>query len=118
MTKECDEYATWDLLKTYFSRRGRPLDWDFDLIQKKKELRQSKLKTGVEFVKTKLESTIKHDSAIKGQKDPFSDTVQSKTAFRASSRDKYTVPQPFHITDERKKSKMKSKELSTEEKEL
>jgi hypothetical protein len=44
LRKESDEYGTWENIKTYFSRRGRPLDWDFDLIQKKKELRGEKLK--------------------------------------------------------------------------
>ena len=51
------------------------------------------------------------------RRDPFSDTVQSKMA-KGVSKDKYTVPQPFDITDERRKSKMKSKEMSTEEKEI
>jgi hypothetical protein len=44
LRKESDEYGTWENIKTYLSRRGRPLDWDFDLIQKKKELRGEKLK--------------------------------------------------------------------------
>ena len=32
------------------------------------------------------------------KKDPFSDTVQSKIV-KGMSKDKYTVPQPFNITD-------------------
>ena len=44
LRKEGDEYGTWENMKTYLSRRGRPLEWDFDLIQKKKELRGDKLK--------------------------------------------------------------------------
>ena len=51
------------------------------------------------------------------KRDPFSDTVQSKIV-KGMSKDKYTVPQPFNITDQRRKSKMKSKEMSTEEKEI
>jgi hypothetical protein len=45
-------------VKTYFSRRGRPLDWDFDLIQKKKELREQKFKDKGSKIK---------NSAIKGE---------------------------------------------------
>lgn len=36
MMKECDEYSTWDIIKSYFSRRGRPLDWDYQLIKQKR----------------------------------------------------------------------------------
>lgn len=39
MMRECDEFATWEQLKSYFSRRGRPMDWDFQLIEQKKQLR-------------------------------------------------------------------------------
>lgn len=55
MAKECDEYATWDTLKTYLSRRGRPLDWDYDLIQKKKHIRDNKLKVGLDQAKSRLQ---------------------------------------------------------------
>lgn len=58
LRKECDEYGTWEMVKTYFSRRGRPLDWDYDLIQKKKELRGQKMKERA--------STVKNISAIDG----------------------------------------------------
>jgi hypothetical protein len=44
MMKECDEYSTWDIIKAYFSRRGRPLDWDYELIKQKREIRNQKLK--------------------------------------------------------------------------
>jgi hypothetical protein len=43
-------------LKVYFSRRGRPLDWDFELIQKKKEVRQNKLKAGKDMAQSKLQA--------------------------------------------------------------
>ena len=56
MTKECDQYATWDILKTYFTRRGRPLDWDFELIQKKKEIRQKQIQAGSLSIKKNISS--------------------------------------------------------------
>jgi hypothetical protein len=40
MIKESDEYIDWETAKLFFSRRGRPLDWNIDLINKKKALRE------------------------------------------------------------------------------
>ena len=39
VSKECEEYTDWESLKSFFSRRGRPIGWDQDLIDVKRELR-------------------------------------------------------------------------------
>lgn len=97
MTRECDQYATWDVLKTYFSRRGRPLDWDLELINKKKQVRQNKLKAGAELAKTKMENFDSNNEEDLQRRPFLGDTIKPKRA--GTSVDRYTVPQPFNITD-------------------
>lgn len=43
MYLETDEYACWNELRQYFSRRGRPIDWNLTEINLRKEIRQKKI---------------------------------------------------------------------------
>lgn len=72
------------------SRRGRPLDWNFELIQKKKEVRQNKLKAGKDLAQSKLHRNINNEEDV-DKKVLMSETIKSKT-MKMSSVEKYTVP--------------------------
>lgn len=61
MQAETDEYGTWGDLRGFFSRRGRPLEWDYELIKQKKEIRQKRMKEERSSIsKSKLRETQKY----------------------------------------------------------
>jgi hypothetical protein len=82
-----------------------------ELINKKKEIRQQKLREGADLARSKIPQA----------EDRLFETSKSKLQMGGKSRDpkihsidKYTIPEPFKITDELKK-KGDKKMLSTEE---
>lgn len=82
-------------MKLFFSRRGRPLDWDFALILKKRELRAQRMKEEKRTISnSKLRETEKYFDLSSKM------TNRSKEKIRKEP-DHYTVPQPFDITDMR-----------------
>lgn len=99
MHVETDEYACWNDLKQYFSRRGRPVDWDLNQINLRKELRQKKMAEA----EAKLSAT---QSRLKKKFDTqksFGLKVHKETLKEAAASahlgGRYTVPSPFPITD-------------------
>ena len=93
MIKEGDEYIDWESAKCFFSRRGRPLDWNEALIKEKKALRQEQRAKSINdalkrelILKNELEISAKMKSNYQAQQ-------------RRQSETNFTIPQPFKLTE-------------------
>lgn len=92
MMNQTDEYGCWNEIKLFFSRRGRPLDWDINQLNLKKSVREAK-KNQIESQLAKTEARL--TKKFQTQKS-FGLNV-SKESFKPPGR--FTVPDPFNITD-------------------
>ena len=74
------------------------MDWDYELIQKKKQLRNEKLNQNRSSLsKDKLRETNEYFK--------LADQMKNKSLEKTlRGPDRYTIPQPFDITDMKKES--------------